>query len=301
LRPVRIGRHGETLRRLLVPGFHSGTIPKLFAKRRRAAHQAAAGRHVDRQMRFIEKLNHEAEALRHLVERELIGLLHESRTYRGRAFSVGRVDLATNRVSVTLCDARQVDEPVVIQFCEQSGWIVGNVAEQGWLREMVEEDRKVFRSALAGLYKRGAVGLVREQIESRLVGAPVPVAELSAVEHAIAEHISRNTERESDQNAGQADGPATHPYDVSAEGLVVWPNWHFDTAIKYSLTDRPTTSPRPRSLARASGLAPLPLSALVYQEHPLAWEDWRAYWDTEQNVSAIPIRLLPDVDLLDPS
>jgi len=115
-----------------------------------------------------------AESLRHFVERELIGLLQESRTYRGRDLSVGRVDLATNRVAVTLCDAMQPNDSVVIQFCEQSGWIVATVADQGWLREMVEEDRKVFRAALAGLYKRGAGGLVREQIESHLVAAAAP-------------------------------------------------------------------------------------------------------------------------------
>ena len=30
----------------------------------------------------------------------------------------------------------------------------------------------------------------------------------------------------------------------------------------------------------------------------LLWDDWRAYWETEQNLSAIPIRLLPNVVLL---
>ncbi len=35
LRPVVVGSHGESVRRLLRPGFHSGTLPKLFAKLRR--------------------------------------------------------------------------------------------------------------------------------------------------------------------------------------------------------------------------------------------------------------------------
>ena len=37
LGPRAIGHHGETVGRLLRPGFHSGTIPKLFTKLRRAA------------------------------------------------------------------------------------------------------------------------------------------------------------------------------------------------------------------------------------------------------------------------
>ena len=41
LDPVLVGSHGETLPRLLRPGFHSGTIPKRFAKLRRAERKAA--------------------------------------------------------------------------------------------------------------------------------------------------------------------------------------------------------------------------------------------------------------------
>ncbi len=283
LQPVPIGRHGETLRRLLAPGFHSGTIPRLFTKRRRAARQAGSDKHVDRQVRFAEKLNHEAEGLRHFIERELLGLLEESRTFRQRSMSVGRVELATNRVQVLVCEQQNANEPVVIQFCEQSGWIVAAVADQGWLCDMTEEDRNVFRAALAGLYKRGAAGLVREQIESQLVAAPLPTAQ----------SLAGPPPDEFEQSA-----PPTHPYDISSEGLVVWPYGHFESAVKYSLEDGPQTSPRPRSLARAAGLAPLPLVALVYQEHPLAWNDWRAYWETEQNLAAIPVRLLPSVELL---
>src|SRR5262249_31560907 len=40
LRPVAIGHHGETMLRLLRPGFHSGTIPKQFAKLRESLRRA---------------------------------------------------------------------------------------------------------------------------------------------------------------------------------------------------------------------------------------------------------------------
>src|SRR5208282_370442 len=36
LGPQGIGSHGETMLRLLRPGFHSGTVPKLYRKLRRA-------------------------------------------------------------------------------------------------------------------------------------------------------------------------------------------------------------------------------------------------------------------------
>jgi hypothetical protein len=73
---------------------------------------------------------------------------------------------------------------------------------------------------------------------------------------------------------------------------------HYEAEVHYALDESPTTTPRPRSLARASGLIPLPLASLLFAEHSLTWDDWRAYWETEQNLSAIPLRLLPDVDLL---
>jgi hypothetical protein len=198
--------------------------------------------------------------------------------------SAGRVELATNRVSVTVCDDRQPNERVVIQLCEKSGWIIAGVTHLGWLCEIPEEDRNVFRAALAGLYALGAVGLVHEQIESRLVAAPLPPSEHS---------------RGSELPKGQwpaANSP--HPYDISADGLVVWPYRHYESAVHYPLDESPTSAPRPRSLARAAGLTPLPVAAIVFREHSLFWADWSTYWETEQVLSAIPIRLLPGVELL---
>ena len=55
-----VGSHGETVLRLLRPGFHSGTLPKLYAKLRRAK-----GRKLRKQK---EALHDVAECVRHFVE-----------------------------------------------------------------------------------------------------------------------------------------------------------------------------------------------------------------------------------------
>lgn len=284
LRPVRIGHHGESLLRLLCPGFHSGTIPKLFARRRRAARKAHHNPQVNKQARYAEKLHHEAESLRHFVERELLLLLRESRTFRGQGLSVERVELATNRVTVVVRNQDDADEPVRIEFAEQSGWLIATVADRGWLAELTDEDRAVFRTALAGLYKLGAVNLVREQIESHLVAPAVPASE------PVADALH------------PANRPAsvlhTHPYDIAQAGLIVWPLGHYETEVHYALDESPSSTPRPRHLARAAGLTPLPLASILFAEHALNWDEWQAYWETEQNLSAIPLRLLPDVELL---
>src|SRR4051812_20928782 len=68
LRPVRIGSHGETMLRLLKPGFHSGTVPKLFRKLRRATRHGQ-----QRNVRKIKaSLHHVQESISHFVERELL-------------------------------------------------------------------------------------------------------------------------------------------------------------------------------------------------------------------------------------
>lgn len=284
MQPVLIGHHGETLLRLLRPGFHSGTIPRLFARRRRAARKAAQNRQINKEARFAEKLNHETESLQHFVERELIGILRESRTFRDSALSVGRVELSTNRVLITIANFQDFDDPVEIHFAEQSGRLIACVAKQGWLCELTDEDRAVFRTALAGLYELGAVDMVREQVESQLIAPPLPIQEGSA----------------SRQVPSPPAAPRHHPYDISSIGLIVWPHRHYDAEIHYSLGDESTFIPRPRSLARAAGLNPLPRAAVLFSEHPLVRNEWQAYWETEQNLSAIPMRLLPDVELLKP-
>jgi hypothetical protein len=284
LTPVQIGHHGETLIRLLCPGFHSGTIPRLFARRRRAARRAAYDHQINKEARFTEKLNHEAESLQHFVERELINLLRESRTFRGCALAVGNVQLSTNRVLITITNAEYRNEPVEIQFAEQSSWLIADVANQGWLREYTDEDRAVFRTALAGLYQLGAVDLVREQVESQLVAPPLPATDFPRP-----------------QLSNESSNLRYHPYDISAAGIVVWPHRHYEAEIHYALGDEATIFPRPRSLARAAGLIPLPRAAVLFDEHPLTRSAWRAYWETEQNLLAIPLRLLPDVELLKPS
>ncbi len=78
LRPLAVGNHGETVVRFLRPAFHSGTLPKRFARLRqamKAGRDRAAAKHR-------EALHHVEEAMHRLVERDFAGLLHE-RSFAG--------------------------------------------------------------------------------------------------------------------------------------------------------------------------------------------------------------------------
>ena len=75
LQPVIVGHHGETLSRLLRPGFHSGTLPKLFAKLRKSERRALEGGRDQGMHRHREALHHVEHEIRRFLERDFVALL----------------------------------------------------------------------------------------------------------------------------------------------------------------------------------------------------------------------------------
>ncbi len=148
LRPVQVGRHGETMRRLLLPGFHSGTIPKLFAKQRRylAAHPSGvAGSGPEEQ---LVELGHDIAAF---VGDECLGLLRRSRALAEMPIEVGDVRLATNRVVIELVAEPAEGEPLALEFCQRGGTIISRIVTTGWLTRLAADQQRLVRRAVAGL------------------------------------------------------------------------------------------------------------------------------------------------------
>jgi hypothetical protein len=159
LRPEVVGSHGETVLRLLRPGLHSGTVPKLYAKLRHARGSAARKRE--------EELHHVAEAVRHFVARDLLALLGGSRAW-GPRVTVGGVVLATNFVRVELCRPDLPGDSAHVEFANRAGWLVAGFARAGWVRHLSPAQADALADALAGLYKFAGVDAVREQVEGLL-------------------------------------------------------------------------------------------------------------------------------------
>jgi hypothetical protein len=161
LRPVMVGSHGETVARLLRPGFHSGTLPKLFAKLRHADGRSARKRY--------EALHHVREAVRHFAERELLAVLAGSRAWGGGLrLRVGGIELGTNRIRVGLHGRDVVGDDFAFEFAEQSGWLQARVARPGWLAHLSPGQRRALHNALAGFYHLAGVELVGEQLDALL-------------------------------------------------------------------------------------------------------------------------------------
>ena len=152
LRPVPVGHHGETIRRLLMPGFHSGTIPRLFARLRRlhargVSMPAGSTSRVDRQRHGLE---HDIATF---FERDVIGLLERSDACRGLTITVDEVGLAVDRIMIAL-GAGDPDAPrLVLELSRHEDAIESRVIEPGWLDDLPGDARDAVRLAVAGYHR----------------------------------------------------------------------------------------------------------------------------------------------------
>jgi hypothetical protein len=164
LQPKTVGSHGETVLRLLRPGFHSGTLPKLFARLRRAE------RDGDRKGigRRLADLHHVQEAVTHFAERGLVAVLAGSQRWQAVPLKVGRVRAGLNNLRIALDCPTLGERPLVFDFLDQAGYLVAELGQPGWLDQLSLLQRAALADAVVGFYKQAGVDLVREQIRSVL-------------------------------------------------------------------------------------------------------------------------------------
>ncbi len=162
LRPVVVGGHGETITRLLRPGFHSGTIPKLFARLR---HSDRAALKVGRRRTGLKQesaLDHVEEEIRHFLERDVLALLLATSRPGDPALEVGRITLATSRIQIELHPEGLADDPLRIAFVERRGQLLAEVSPPTWIDALDPEQRFPLDAALIGLYRMAGVEAVRD-------------------------------------------------------------------------------------------------------------------------------------------
>jgi hypothetical protein len=161
LDPVIVSQHGETLPRLLRPGFHSGTLPRLFARIR----DLAGGQEAGKLRKQLNALDHVREELIRFVERDLLGLVAGSKAWGERpGVRVGSITLGTTRVRIELSCRTLPGDSVLLDFEELAGWLLASVTRPGWLGQVRPYQLLVWHDALAGFYKLAGVDLVREQV-----------------------------------------------------------------------------------------------------------------------------------------
>jgi hypothetical protein len=252
LQPVAIGHHGETMQRLLRPGFHSGTIPRLYAKLRRAERRGK--RKAVRKL--LEALHEAAGSIRHFIEREFLDLLRHDPCGAGGRLSVDAIRLSTGSVQVELGHGGAADWRLTIELAERSGWLVARVARMEGVNELAGCERQVLRTALAGLYKLAGVALIEEQIEAVLRPARVSFCVGGA-------SIVVRPE-------GRHDAEAV--YDLQEAGG--------------ALEARVTNGVFPRTLPV------LQRREVIFDDQQIPWEEWVAAWEGERKGVVQGVRVL---------
>jgi hypothetical protein len=262
LRPVIIGGHGETMLRLLKPGAHSGTVPKLFAQLRRAERAAYRTGNWRAARTYRQALREVARSVRLFVERELLVLLQQSKRWGNQPIRVGQVLLSCNRIRIELAHAVFADEPVWLAFEHRSGWLLGSLQGPGWLQHLSAVHVQIFTTALAGIYKIAGVDFVREQLASLL----------------------------------PMDAPG---YDITAYELIVWTGHRNGQAIAYDLGDgQDQLRPRRESGKVVKGAPVLNARRLFFSRVPLTWTEWVEFWQKDHEGPGPPDLLSDRVMLL---
>jgi len=154
INPVVIGSHGESLRGLLRPGFHSGTVPRWYRKLRRAQERgnrtAAARCH--------HELHHASEGVHRFLDREWIALLHDDSQGSLRPV-VERIRLGCQRAVVDIAAPEVGADSFILSWENRGGKIAAIIEQPGWLDKLTESQRRTVLAALRGLLDMAAVEL----------------------------------------------------------------------------------------------------------------------------------------------
>lgn len=247
LMPVPVGSHGETIARLLRPGLHSGTLPKLFRKLRKLEHQSASlGRFTSRRA-IREQLHHVEAAIKAFVERELVSLLEKCSAWSSFPVKCSHVEAFSNSFVVELECPKLGASALQIRVQEQSGWIVACIAQSGWLKSVSDEQWNSFCNAVEGFYRKSGIELVREQLENSF------------------------TKR--------------YPYDIDASGLLIWPSKSFDVELVTDLNAEGDLRPVPEYKADEAGLQPTNRERVIFSSTSTIWADWEGLWNERGGIS----------------
>jgi hypothetical protein len=270
LKPVHVGPHGETVKGLLHKGFHSGTVPKLYAKLRAAEEEAQRTDNWRDVRTYRAALVDIREAVRRFVLRDFVEVLNNPEAaWGGPPLAVGEVQLGTNRIKVELVpseprsaergarsevnpsaspspdsdSALRTPRSALLEWEDRSGWLVGRWVEPGFVADLPVGPARVLADTLAYLYKRAGVDLSWEQVRAEL---PKDATD----------------------------------FDVGPDGLMVWYGPRDQAPVVYDL-GHPGPDLRPRSASRRRPVPDRPtLDAcrVVFARVPLRWTEWTEVW-----------------------
>ncbi len=243
LEPVVVGSHGETVVRLLRPGFHSGTVPKTFAKLRRSDRKAQATGSWEGSRKYHHRLDELREDVVHFVDRELVELLATSMNCRSLELRLDEVTIGLGHVRFSLAGPGEFVEPLRLTLEEKANWLAARTELPSWFERLAPEQARALTVAITGFYKMCGVELVYDQID-------------------------------------ECFSPDVPPYELCDDGLEVRPNRDSDETVVYDLRSSPEQTPLV-SPTTPSSLPTIDRQRLVFAASPIRWAQWVDLWERE--------------------
>lgn len=242
LKPILIGSHGETLATFLRPGFHSGTIPKIFHRLRKAQIRASAPLSSDN--KNLQAAHHVEEALAAFFNREFLALLNSHPLFQETPVVLGEIHLAATQIHVELRLANHDGDPLLLSFEQRVGWIIAGVDQRGWSAHLAEAPARQFAGALLGLYKLSGIDIVREQVRSLFGNYDVR-------------------------------------FDFRRNDLIVWPLADFSVEAAYDLSAEGPITPRFTTAPQDVRLPALNSRQILFCHSPVERQQWIRLWEAQ--------------------
>jgi hypothetical protein len=170
--PILVGSHGETMGRLLRPGIHSGTVPKVYAKLRRR--ERVIGPKV---RKYLESLHHVRESVERFVERDLLAVVARERRWGDSHLHITEVVLGTRLIRIEVLCPSLSAEPLWLDIELHDGLLLARYTRPGWLHRLSPTQRAIWHDALAGFYKRAGVSLLGREKDPAFGDRPLSWAE----------------------------------------------------------------------------------------------------------------------------
>ena len=314
-RPARMpaamfGPHAETMRDLLEPGFHAGTLPAVYRKLRKACDLRSAANDLRQERACLREIGEIGEDLAQLARRQffdVLGLCAAWRDLMARdaekaklagsqeagnqtrtpntppethptGFSVRNPILATNRIEMILDwnhpRLNPEESPLTIDIEFMAGNLFARVGRPPWLGRIPAEATRSLTASLAWFFTQSGIGVSIQHLEAGLPGGFVRATfEPRAITLFPPEHAA----------AAQTD-----PRSEKTTPLRLRMDWSGERLIPV------------RRDSRISGSIPAP--TMIFGSVPVSWSNFVGWFDDEAKtpsrdplfVGPFALHLLPE-------
>ncbi len=246
LRPMAVGTHGETIPQLLKLGFHSGTIPKLFMKLRKAELEAVSRSDWRKARTLRLDLQTIKERLARFIERDLLIPMQQNNKSFIKPLRVSEISLGLNRIEAEMTgmdDNGYASFKISLELVD--GILMGSVSKPGGTLALNEQQNRCLSLGIAGLYKFAGIEISKEQVTSNL---PSWVSD----------------------------------WKISEGNLVLFSE-NQSTILVPINTGEPQLKLQVKNLEKACTLNTLDAERLLFGRQPLTWQEWSKGWDRSAN------------------